>query len=99
MAAKGMNVKNIREMNKGLILHLLNDYGDMSRKEIAKKTGLTPASVTKLCAELIGDGLIRENGKYDAIRSGRKEISITLRLQDKHVLGINGEKDRITFSV
>ncbi len=95
----GMNVKNVRVRNKSLILHLINENGDMSRKTIAKKTGLTPAAVTKLTAELIEEGLISENGKYQADRSGRKEVSLTLRLEQHCVLGINAERDSITYSI
>lgn len=96
---RGMNVKNLKQRNKSLILYLLNDLGDMSRKELAKRTGLTPAAVTKLTAELIDGGFVREIGKVDSDKIGRREVLLTLRLEDKNILGINAEKDGITFCV
>ena len=39
--------------NRSSILKLLNDCGAMSRKDIAIELGLTPATVTLICTELI----------------------------------------------
>ncbi len=99
MSHQGMNVKNLRRSNKSLILYLLNKQGDMSRKELALRTGLTPAAVTKLCAELIEGGYIRECGVADNKHGGRPEILLTLRLCERNVLAVNAERNRVTFSV
>lgn len=99
MTAKGMNVRNLRRSNKSLILYLLNDVGNMSRKELAARTGLTPAAVTKLCAELIDGEFIRECGMACKGKGGRPEILLTLRLGERNILAINAERNRITFSV
>ena len=98
----GVNVKNLKEKNRAIILTLLNK-GRLSRKELAQRTGLTSAAVTKLCAELIADGLVREVGPANIDenikKSGRREILLEILLSDKFVLGVNAEKDTITFSV
>ena len=96
---QGMNVKNLKQRNKSLILYTLNDAGEISRKELAARTGLTPAAVTKLTAELIEDGYIRENGAVESEKSGRRERPLSLRLEDKYILGINAERDGITFCI
>ena len=96
---QGMNVKNLKERNKSLILYTLNDAGEISRKELAARTGLTPAAVTKLTAELIEDGYICEKGAVESEKSGRRERPLSLRLEDKKILGINAERDGITFCV
>lgn len=96
---QGMNVKNLKRRNKSLILYTLNDAGEISRKELAARTGLTPAAVTKLIAELIDDGYVRENDAVESDKSGRRERPLSLRLADKKILGINAERDGITFCI
>lgn len=96
---QGMNVKGLKQRNKSLILYTLNDEGEISRKELAARLGLTPAAVTKLTAELIEDGYIRENDAEDRDTSGRPEKPLSLRLEDKKILGINAERDGITFCI
>lgn len=84
-----------------MVLYLLNRYGAMSRKELSKRLSLTPAGVTKICTELIGDGFIYECGSDEerSGKSGRKEIMLSLKLDDKYALGINAERGAITYSL
>lgn len=100
MEKSGMNLQKLKNRNRSLILYELNASGSLSRKEIANRLSLTPAAVTKICAELINEGYISQHGeiKNDG-RSGRKEILLSLRLSDKLIFGINAERDAVTYSV
>ena len=96
---KGLNMQSVKNENRSLILYLLNSYGSLSRKEIASALSLTPAAVTKIAAELIENGLVKECGEsQETGRSGRREILLTLCLDDKFVFGIIADKHEITFS-
>ncbi|MCH5191686.1 MAG: ROK family transcriptional regulator [Oscillospiraceae bacterium] len=98
--AKGLNLKSLKSKNRSLLLYLLNDHGDLSRKEIAAKLSLTPAAVTKICNELIKDGFIKELGEIEEQgKSGRREVLLGLCLRDKLVLGVNTERNGITYSL
>ncbi|MDE6723041.1 MAG: ROK family transcriptional regulator [Eubacterium sp.] len=98
--AKGLNLKSLKSENRSLLLYLLNDYGNLSRKEIASKLSLTPAAVTKICNELIKEGFIKEIGAIEEQgKSGRREVLLGLCLDDKLVLGINAEHNVITYSL
>lgn len=98
--AKGLNLKSLKSKNRSLLLYLLNDHGSLSRKEIASKLSLTPAAVTKICNELINDGFIRELGEIEEQgKSGRREVLLGLCLEDKVVLGVNAERNGITYSL
>ncbi len=100
MAENGLNLQSLKSKNRSLILYALNESGKLSRKELAGKLALTPAAVTKICAELIDEGFITEHGEMEnAGRSGRKEILLSLRLSDKLIFGINAERDAITYSI
>ena len=97
---KGLNMQLVKSENRSLILYLLNREGSLSRKELSARLGLTPAAVTKICTGLIDAGFIRESGESAPQgKSGRREILLSLCLDDKAVLGINAEKDCVTLSV
>ena len=53
MTDQCINSRGVKTANKSRILKLLYREGRMSRKEIAKRTGLTPAAVTTQIADLI----------------------------------------------
>ncbi len=97
---KALNLQSVKNENRSLILYALSRKGALSRKELASQLGLTPAAVTKICAALIEKGYIRECGEVDADgKTGRKEILLSLCLDDKLCFGINAEKDAVTLSV
>lgn len=101
MEQSGLNFKEIKSRNISSILYLLNSNSAMSRKDIAAALNLTPAAVTKLCNQLISEGLIKEKGGElsDTARAGRKKIPLSLRLSDYYALCINAELDQVTVSV
>lgn len=95
----GMNLRSVKSTNRTLVLYLLNEHKSISRKEIASRLGLTPAAVTKICQSLIEDGYIKEGSPVgEAGKSGRREVLLSLSLDDKLVFGINAERDLITYS-
>ena len=54
-----MNLENVKFNNQSAVLRLLSDRGAMSRKDIAEEVGLTAASVTSICTELLEKNIIR----------------------------------------
>ncbi len=83
MGYTGINLGNVKSNNRSAILKLLNDQGDMSRKDISVALGLVPATVSVICSELLEEGILIEKGEaQDEPRAGRKKI----------LLGINYER-------
>jgi predicted NBD/HSP70 family sugar kinase len=95
--SKGININNLKNQNRSALLYLLNAYGSLSRKEIAKKLNLTPAAITKIVSELINEKYIKE-GDSIGTGLGRKEVLVSLDIDDKLLYGINVEQDVITLS-
>lgn len=62
MRNSGMNMPRVKQENRSSILRCILEQGPTSRKDIARLTGLTPAAVTQLCAELLAEGLLTECG-------------------------------------
>ena len=97
---RGLNMQSVKIENRQLILYLLNSEGAMSRKELANRLGLTPAAVTKICAELIEKGYVRETGEVrEQMKSGRLEVLLELNCKDKLAMCVNAERDCVTFAV
>lgn len=102
MNYSGINMSDVRTKNKSIVLKLLNDSGDMSRKDISETLGLTPAAVSILTAELIEEGFVRESGKEsdsDSSKAGRKKIKLTLCTDRFYAVSINVEKDNTCVSL
>ena len=98
--AQGQNLHTMKTDNKKLILQLLSERGGLSRKELALLSGLTQAAVSKLTAELIRDGFVREGGISDPPRrAGRREIGLSFCLDEILIFGVYAELGSITFSV
>lgn len=95
----GLNMRSVKAKNRSLVLELLQKCGNMSRKEIAEKSGLTAAAVTIICNELLEIGKIRETGEIEKNGKGRKEILLSLNYGEKYVLCINAETTHITYSL
>lgn len=92
MGYTGINLENVKMSNRSAILKLLNDHGSMSRKDIAVELGLTPATVTLICTDLIAAGILLEKGEMaEEKRAGRKKMSIDINYQYRYVLSISVE--------
>lgn len=95
-----MNLENVKFNNQSAVLRLLSDRGAMSRKDIAEEVGLTAASVTSICTELLDKEIITELGEVtEEKRAGRKKILVDLNSKYKNVLCIAIETDETYISV
>lgn len=75
-----------RALNRRLILNLLRQEGPRSRAEIATITGLSPAAVTFVIADLIEEGHVSE-GKAVAGLSGRRPIPVEINYTNGLAIG------------
>ena len=85
----GFNMSRIKNANRASVLYLLNGRKSMSRKDIADSLGLTPAAVSKICAELIAEGAVSECGFSDGAGAGRRKIILSLNSSRFAVLAVS----------
>ena len=79
MEQTGISLDQVKKRNRALILRAINDFGPISKKDIALKLKLTAASLTQTCAPLIESGLIREKGTLrEASGPGRRKVLLEL---------------------
>ncbi|MCD8146813.1 MAG: ROK family transcriptional regulator [Clostridiales bacterium] len=92
MGYSGINLENVKSFNRSAILKLLNDQGEMSRKDIAARLGLTPATVSVICSELLAAQILCEMGEMkEDRRAGRKKILLGINYSRFFVLSVSIE--------
>lgn len=84
----------MKELNRRLILDTIRQHGEISRAEIAKTTKLNPSTVTRIIADLIEEGFVRETGYADS-HGGRKPILVDLVPDAAFIIGINVETNLV----
>jgi predicted NBD/HSP70 family sugar kinase len=87
----------IRAINRALILNKIKTKGQISRAEIARETGLSPATVTSISTKLLTQGLIRE--KSGESKGGRPPILLSLAPNGGYVIGAKIMENAIYFSL
>lgn len=86
------NRELIRAINRSTILNSIKTNGAIPRAEIARLTGLSPATVTGITAELIQDNLVFEKESGDS-SGGRRPIMLAINPNGGCVVGIKVMED------
>lgn len=82
------NLQLVKAANLSLVFHLINQYGQTSRAEIAHITGLSPTTVSSLVDELIASDMVVECGAGESNTSGRKPVLIEVNPSGGYVAAI-----------
>lgn len=96
MGLKG-NPGTARLLNRRLVLNCLRHAGPMSRADLAGVTGLSPAAVTLVTAELMSEDLLQE-GVHAITSAGRRPVpldinygarlAVGIKLTEQHLVGV-----------
>lgn len=92
----GINAKSMIDHNRSLVLRYLINHGVASRADMAKETGLTAASISKITSTLLHMEVLQETDAFGGSR-GRKAIGLSINPNRFKVIGVNFT--RRTFSV
>lgn len=73
------------------VLVTLRDHGPLTRAEVARRTGLAPATITSLSRELLGEGTVVDVGPLaDAEpRTGPRGTGLEINPRLAHALGVD----------
>lgn len=77
----------IREINQAIVLDALRTYGLASRSEIARITGLSPATVSGITAQLMARDLLHESATGESA-GGRRPVLLELNALAGHAVGV-----------
>ena len=81
------NRELIRAINRSHVLNAIKTHGPIGRADIARKTGLSPATVTSISAKLISQDLVLEKAAGDS-SGGRPPILLVINPKGGYVVGI-----------
>lgn len=84
----------IKELNTSIILKTIRNNNSISRADISKLTGLTPATVTNITSELLSYKLISET-KLGKSNGGRKPVLLSFCYNEYNTIGVVIAKHRI----
>jgi len=77
----------IRDLNRSLVLNLIATEGPISRIEVARRGGLTAATITNIVNDFIGAGLVFEASAEES-SGGRPAILLRLKPTAGYVIGV-----------
>src|SRR5688572_15764196 len=80
-----MDIKNI---NQGLVLKVIENNGPISRAAIGKIIGLTPPTISAIVRDLINRGIVSEIGKGDS-SGGKKPILIQINSESAYIIAVD----------
>ena len=87
-ATAKMGHQDTRAANRRLVLQLLFRADGCSRADLARATGLTPATVSDLVAALLDEGLAQELGRGPA-KVGKPSTLVGLNASSRHVISVD----------
>jgi predicted NBD/HSP70 family sugar kinase len=81
---------------RSAILDLIRSSGSVSRIELAEKSGLTEATISKIVRALIDGGLVVEAG-YAESTGGKRPVLLELNAASSYALGVSLDYARISL--
>lgn len=84
----------LRAINRNLVLTLIKAREPVSRADVARALGLSPATVTQIVKDLLSSGLVAE-GAAGPSAGGRPPILLSLRHDAGFVVGVKITERRI----
>lgn len=86
---KGMNINDIKEINRLSVLRLLATNKMMSRTELARHTGLTKMTLSNLIQDMIAEKLVAESQQLpDDYQTGRKPVLLMISPDSPCICGV-----------
>lgn len=95
----------IKQYNLQMVMAILKKHQPISRTDIAKMTGMSPTSVTRIVTALLNHGLIHECTTLNAVegeqraKRGRKAVYLRVQNDGMYAVGIHLERAVVRLCV
>ncbi len=89
-----MNLEDVQEMNRALVIRLLRKNESWSRAQLARAAGLKQATISNIINDFIRWGLVVETGTVQG-KKGRRSIGVSLNTEAFRVIGVRLERHYI----
>lgn len=87
----GSNLKDIKLLNRSLIIKLISTNKCLSRADLARHTGLTKMTTSNIVSQLISMGIVEEKeafNKQNPKVAGRKPIQLDISTNSPYICGM-----------
>lgn len=95
---KNINLKDMKNINKAAVLKSIWKNGELSRSELAEKTGLSPATITALTEELLLENRIIETVTGES-SGGRKPMMLRINPVGGYICAVNISTSCIVYDL
>ncbi len=95
---KMVDIRDIRDINQTLLLHLIRERQPISRAQISKITGLRPGTISSIINRLIKKGVVYE-GAEGPSSGGRKPKYLNINAENAYVIAIDIGVRETTYAV
>ena len=82
------NSQFISKLNKIKVINLIRNSVTISRADVARESGLSAPTVSRIVEELIREGLVRESGE-GVSQGGRRPTLLKFSTRDNFIVGID----------
>jgi predicted NBD/HSP70 family sugar kinase len=92
MPSRAGSLESLRRLNRLRVIRALRDEGQISRADIARRTGLSRSTVSSLVADLQADGLVVERpepGSAHGAQGGRPPILLSFDASAGAAVGVD----------
>jgi predicted NBD/HSP70 family sugar kinase len=96
--ARPVRARDLRRANRSALLRRLYFDGPLSRQELITSVGLSAASVSKLVADLVAEGLVVEAGSVGS-DGGRPRILLRVNQAAYAVVGVDVGETRVRVAL
>lgn len=92
------NSKDLKVLNRILVLNTIRKNGPIARYEVAKFTSLTPPTVTVIVNDLIEKGIVQEIGRGES-NGGRRPVMLKLNNYARYILAVRIQHGEIIVAL
>jgi len=89
MKPEGVNMTNVKQLNRASVLQLLIQNGSMSRTDLAEELNLTTPTLTSICNEFLKKGLLKQGTNHSEKTLGRKKCPLEINRTYKYVISVS----------
>jgi len=90
----GSNLRHVKLVNRAVVFRTIREAGEISRADLARLTGLNPATLTHITRDLLERGLIVEAG-YGESKGGRRSSLLRIRSNLGFVIAVRLSRHNI----
>src|SRR5579883_1531588 len=88
----------LRDLNQNSIFNLIMEHGSISRTDLAKRSDLPAATITRIVGEFLAAGLISEKVAEES-SGGRPPVLLSINPAAGYVVGIKLREDSMTIAI